>query len=463
MPLEGKVIDAFARELLNEELVAAAIAAQRYRLVVHYCAVWLRETDADHHDAVKARIEVIARGVPADELLAALERGQRLAEAGIVDNETEVRSIYAQRLAEIATQHKDVKLGQRLLATAGPLLGEHGDATAQLASGAANARVEPRTLGLVLSTRSEDARRRGVDVAAGVSFGLGLPGSEARLVSRDDGGDLDHFEESLHALASDGASIVIGGADELEAAAIARFADRTHLPVVLLCPPHGAEASSPFVFTLGEDPGEVERALVAALAAAGARPAAVVAEAATPISPWDDVTVRRCGDLGAPYTGVKGLALGGGEACTRDALGALTTLRIKLAAGFDAEGAPLPPGTLRAAAGSFPFDAAPPAAVRAWIDAHAGAPPWFSALGRDAAVLAYAALQALPPRGTEDPREVITYRTGAAAALSRAEADLWTTSARGFGGAHAIPRTVTVREGATAAPKRAPARPTPKR
>ena len=215
-------------------------------------------------------------------------------------------------------------------------------------------------------------------------------------MSRDDGGDLDHFEDSLHALASDGASIVIGGADELEAAAIARFADRTHLPVVLLCPPLGAEASSPFVFTLGEDPGEVERALVAALAAAGARPTAVVAEAATPISPWDDVTGRRCGDLGAPYTGVKGLVLGGGEACTRDALGALTTLRIKLAAGFDAEGAPLPLGTLRAAAGSFPFDAAPPAAVRAWIDAHAGAPPWFSALGRDAAVLAYAALQALP-------------------------------------------------------------------
>src|SRR5262249_35846597 len=157
---------------------------------LHDCVIWLRETEPEKKPYVREMILKIVAELPEDELLKALERGRRLVEAGLPDNEAEVRAIFAQRLAQIAQQKKDVPLAQRLLETSGHLLGDQGDPVAQLASGAANARVEPRTVGLVLSIRSEEARRRAVDIAAGVAFGLGLPGSTAKLVSRDDGGDL---------------------------------------------------------------------------------------------------------------------------------------------------------------------------------------------------------------------------------------------------------------------------------
>jgi hypothetical protein len=147
-------------------------------------------------------------------------------------------------------------------------------------------------------------------------------------------------------------------------------------------------------------------------------------------------------------------------ACTHDALAALTTTQIRLAAGFDAQGTPLPANTLRASAGVFPITAegSAPAEIKPWIDARSFPPSWFAALGHDAAVLVFAGLQALPQRGTEDPREVATYRMGAAAALAAAEGALWTSEAKGFGKEHALPRAITVREIAPTASRVRPSR-----
>jgi hypothetical protein len=76
---------------------------------------------------------------------------------------------------------------------------------------------------------------------------------------------------------------------------------------------------------------------------------------------------------------------------------------------------------------------------------HASPPSWWAGLGHDAAMLAWAGVQALPERGTEDPKEVADRRVLAAQALGSAQADLWTTAARGFAGARAIPRSVVIR------------------
>ena len=67
-------------------------------------------------------------------------------------------------------------------------------------------------------------------------------------------------------------------------------------------------------------------------------------------------------------------------------------------------------------------------------------PSLWSALGRDAAVLAWQGVAALPVQGTEDPKEVQARRLSARDALARAKADLWTTDARGFDGARVVPR-----------------------
>src|SRR6185369_14702730 len=133
--------------------------------------------------------------------------GIELAAAAV--EELEMRKRVAQRLAAVARDRKDSELAQRLLTGSGTLLGEQGDAIAELAAGAGKARVEPRTVGLLLSLRNDKTRRRGAEIASGVTFGLGLPGSVARLVMRDDRGSADRIAEALASLSSDGASILI--------------------------------------------------------------------------------------------------------------------------------------------------------------------------------------------------------------------------------------------------------------
>jgi hypothetical protein len=54
-------------------------------------------------------------------------------------------------------------------------------------------------------------------------------------------------------------------------------------------------------------------------------------------------------------------------------------------------------------------------------------------------------VQVLPAQGTADPLEVKARHRRAADTLAAAEADLWTTDARGFGGERRLPRQIGVR------------------
>ena len=143
---------------------------------------------------------------------------------------------------------------------------------------------------------------------------------------------------------------------------------------------------------------------------------------------------------------VQGLAVNGDAFCAERALLAAQTLHLQLAFGFDAVPA-AGPGGFVATAGGYPFVAdAPGGPIQAWMSARSMPPGWWSALGRDAAVLAWAGVRGLPAAGTEDPAEVRARRLSAAAAVARAEAELWTTGARGFGGARVLPREIGSRE-----------------
>ena len=346
-----------------------------------------------------------------------------------------------------------------LLASSGTLLGDQGDAIARLATGVTKARVEARTVGLLLSLRTDETRRRGAEVTDGIAHGLGLPGSftgaardrEARLVSRDDHGAVDRIDDALAALSADGAAIVIAGVDGEEAAVAARFAEQNQIPVLLLRPAGKGEMPLPgrFTFLLGDDPAAVEDALAAALIARGATPVAIVSEDprrhGAPLPP-DVTAVRACSEATSPWKplGVGGIVLG--AACAREAIAAAGSTRIVFGAALELGDTVLPTGSLLAEAGIFPIDPAhlSPAAGP-WMKGHAGPPSWWAGLGHDAAVLARAGVQALPERGTEDPREVSERRVLAAQALAAAQADLWTTAARGFGGARVLPRSVVIR------------------
>ncbi len=461
-PLVSKLIDAWTRSLLNEEIVQSALAAKQWQRALELMGVWLREASPDERDGVKARITQNLVAEPSAQLLRMLDRAPGIEIALLAEEEREMRKLIAQQLATSAREKRDVELAQHLLRSSGALLGDQGDAIARLASGVTKARVEARTVGLLLSMRTDETRRRGAELTDGVIHGLGLPGpwrdgeatagrgSAARLVSRDDHGTSDRIDDALAALSADGASILIAGVDGEEAAAASRFAEQNQIPVLLLRPAAKGESVPPgrFTFLLGEDPVAVEDALAEAIAAKGAAPVAIVAEdprrhGALPVGV---TALRACSEATSPLRplGVSGIVLG--AACAREAIAAAGSTRIVFGAGLELGDAVLPAGSLRAQAGIFPIEAArmSPAAAP-WMKDHASPPNWWAGLGHDAAVLARAGVLALPERGTEDPKEVADRRVLAAQALGAAEADLWTTAARGFGGARVLPRSVVIR------------------
>jgi Periplasmic binding protein len=453
-PLQNKLIDAYARELLHEELVAAAVGAKSWDLGAKSMALWLRE--ASDQAAVKSRVEALLTQVPPSELERILDR--RL-EGEPTADDRELSELIAQRLAALARETRDVRLAKHLLAKSGTLLGDQGNPVAQLASGAGAARVEALTVGLLISLRDDTLRRRGVEAASGLAHGLGVPTSAARFVSRDDGGSLDRVADALTNLSAEGAAIVVAGLDTDEANLTARFAATHELPVILLRPP-STPSTSPFVFVLGEDPAAVRDALASGLESRGAGAVVVVGEGRSAAQVDADATNTQGGAPGAgcgplplqawKKAGVSGVILNAAPLCAQAAIQDLKAsgLAVKLGIGFDLWPQP-PPQTLLAGAGLYPllaYASTPPAMAR-WIERGRATPSWWAGLGRDAGVLAWEGIRGLPGNATEDPKGVRERHRAAAAGLAKATGELWTTEARGFAGARVMPRTITVHEG----------------
>ncbi|WP_437278032.1 hypothetical protein WME90_43555 [Sorangium sp. So ce375] len=471
-PLVSKMIDAYVRSLLNEEVTAAAMEAGAWTQALELMSVWLREVDDDRRASVRAQIGAELREVPIDHLVRALRAGRATSE--VVSPEIDLRSLVAERLAIVARERRDVALAKELLDRADASLGTQRDAIFELAAGAGAARVEPPTVGLLLSTRTPASRRRGVEIAAGVAHGLGLlrPGSDARLVSRDDGGE-GSVDEALSSLTAEGAAVLIAGSDREQATAAAKFA-RTHaIPVLLVHPPEPAALDGAFVFVVGEEPARSIEVLAAALAERGAKPVALVGgdaagALATPLAEHGIALALPCDGALDPRAlrppAIRGVVLAGDARCAEQAARAAPR-SVTIALAFEAEIAP-PPGSLVATAGLFPLLAAPSgaqpstgagdpraplpsgagAALAAWLATHPSPPSFWAALGRDAGVLAWAGVQRLPKTGTEDPAEVKARRLAAASAMSSAKAELWTTSTAGFGGQRVLPRVIGYRE-----------------
>lgn len=433
-PLVGRLVDGYARALLDEEVILAALAAKRWDAAVRFIGVWLGEASDEDAEEVRGKVARLLAAVPPETLLAMLA-----APHGAATDDDAVRQLLARRLADVAVARKDPSLAKRLLTIARQLLGERGDAVAELAAGATAARVEARTVGLLLSLSSDETRRRGIDVATGLASGLGLPGSGARLVSRTARAESDGIVEALRALSADGAAVIVAGVDELEATEAARFADANEVSVLVLRPPADG-AGARFGFVLGEDPRAIGEALTAALAKRGATPSAWLGEGAAAASP--------CGGA-LPLAdwkraGIAGLVVMGSPSCARDALAAVAGSGLRLAFGLDA-GESARVGELVATAGSFPR-ARGPKPYGAAEPAPEGPSGWWAALGHDAGVLVGAAFRALPAEGTDDPVKVRSQRAAVASALAGVEGALFTTEAKGFAGGRVLARTVAVRE-----------------
>ena len=69
---------------------------------------------------------------------------------------------------------------------------------------------------------------------------------------------------------------------------------------------------------------------------------------------------------------------------------------------------------------------------------------WYEGLGHDAGVLATHALEALPSAGVARQAEVDALHTKARDSLAGVQADLWTSTHRGFAGARVLEREFTI-------------------
>ncbi len=458
LPLRGKLIDAHARMFLNEELSTSALGAKRYGQAIDLMLEWLHESGVENRSEVRAKLADVVASIPMNELLPILEK-RRAKNADPANEELAVQTTLVTRLAESALLTRDQPLAATLLDKTSALLGARAEPIAALArGGGGEARVEAPTLGFVLPVRSPETRKRGADVARGIAFGLGLPGSDARLASRDDLGRVEGIEDALEGLVSDGAAIIIAGIDREEATIAATFAARESVPVVLLHPPAASAPTSPFVFIMGADPEQLRKTLVSALGVQ-MQTASKPRPGAPPIKPGQIVWVgdKRSVDMGLEesfecqrlppsWRGVGGVVVYG--SCVSDVLLSVSGTSIQTAVGLDIEGVSLPKGTLAATAGSYPIDprSITNSTLATWMRQHAEPPSFWAGLGRDAAVLAWSAVQVLPAQGTKDPQEVKTRHRKAADTLAAAQADLWTTEARGFNGQRQLPRQVGVRQ-----------------
>jgi hypothetical protein len=474
IPLLHKLLDPSATALLDEELVRAALGAKDWQRAIAMMAVWLRETEGASRTAARAHIEELLGALAAPELLGALPR---FAGPEASSPDEDMARLVAARLAELARAERDAKLARLLVDRFGGLLGRSGEDVARLAGSTTRARVTGKTIGLLLSLDRPELRRRTAEVAAGMAYGLGIPGSGARLVSRDARSSAEEIGAALTELSTDGAAVVVAGIDPTSAALAAEHARASSLPVILLsAPADAAAADCPFVFVLGEDPERTAQVLVAelraadvktivglggpgsvpALPAGGAGGAAGAVRLSVPAEPAPPSTVRELGcggdlDIAALRSAAAdGLLVRDGAACGPEITAAARSLRARLAIGLGVPGlsGPLSGSAVVLSAGMFPVDPQqPPAELRAWLQAGRGVPSWWAALGRDAAVLGWSAVRDMGEAATEDPAEVVSRRAEAVRRLQAAREALWTTEAKGFAADRRMSRDIAVRSG----------------
>lgn len=447
-PLLNKMLDGFATVMLDEELVLAALGARRYPEAILYMEAWRREAEPGTEREIEQRLKELLAGVPAPALMAALD--QRAAARRLGSN-LDMAQLIAQQLAVIVVGARDTTLARQLLTKYGALLGDYGEAVARLAVVLTEGRVMARTLGLLLALRTPDLRRRSADVTSGMAFGLGLPGSGARLVVREATAEPAAVREALTELASEGAAVIVGGVDPEQTASVAAFARDNALPVILMTPdPSGVAATSNFVFLTGAPPEQTAGRLAEALGGgklAGlgtslgeGRAAALGIAVERPCIPVPGAELDALGVTGIViYDGAAcGRALGEIDAATRARFG----LGLGLAGSYER-----PASALWLEAGVFPVDEADPDdRLERWLASGRALPTWWAALGRDSAALAWQAVRDLEATTTE-LSEVRARRLEATSALAASEAELWTTEARGFSGGQSLPRTIRLRGG----------------
>lgn len=450
-PLSGKVVDPDERYVFGEQIVAALLAAHRYRGAVDQTIAWLAHSKSEDVESAQQVASRMLLQMP----LPAVEERLRFLDAES-DNETTaseisgardwLRKSMRERLVESAIRKQDGALARRLL-DASPALraSARGEELSRLATSEVLVpNVAGRSIGLVLSRGDRELRRRSADVAAGITRALGLPNSASRpgavnLLTEDESAGGQSVETALAALAGQGAAVLVAGMDEPGAEHAAHFAQINSIPVILLTPLR--RGSGRFSFVIGTDPQVLEAELLETLRTRSAT-IARVGPGGLPCTPDD----AKAAQSRFPIQQWKreralGLLFVGDAACTRDTLDELAKAGLSPLVALGLDSAELA-GSLKtaqlaavASTGRFPRLAPQPSSSLGQA-----APSWYEVLGHDAAVLGAAALENFPPERVEDARAVAELHARARDSLTRVRVELWSTEQSGFSGTQVLTR-----------------------
>lgn len=449
--LVGKLLDPWARSILDAEVTLAALDAKYEYEALAYMDTWLRDVPEDERNAIRERIRTMLEKIPRASLEGAF-RG--MTAEGSAGYGTEVRRLVAERLAQVAIQQNDPHLARWLLDvdSAGRLIPT--DLTLSLQDVASAKRGElavmGRSIGLVLPTSKPAVREVAADVARGAAYALGLPrtdpgaGDAVALLTKSDAGNLSI---ALEELAGEGAALVIAGFDSAGANDALSFADRRQVPVITLAMP--SAPPNKWAFVLGESDSKQLGVLEAELKSRKLTKSGLVLSdvqlTAMALEHALFVPPRGCdfkaGDLGSLRTWTV-LAPPSCAQRVQLELAQGSTIALSLEAVTGNEHPPSGVTLLGIAAGRFPARS-DDAELTTYAQRFGGKPNWWTALGRDAAVVGKAAVKSLPLDATSAAAEVAKRREAVRAALEAATVDLWSTEEHGFQ-SHVMPRKLRV-------------------
>lgn len=446
--LEGLIVDLDERFLYGEERTRAAFAAGDRKVAFDALLAWLAQAPPDRLERARGTAKAELAMVPTSELALALrELGHREKdEANAPELESArvwLTNTIVERLTRLAIERVDGELARRVLDVAPAALRgtPEGQKLVELSTtGTKPPAIAGRAVGLLLDLADATKRRRAAAASAGMTRALGSAGASndktrVELIVRTLSG---RVEDELAALAGEGAALFVAGLDDEGARAASVFAEAQGIPVLLFRKPPTAVPATGYTFVLGLGDADIERVLDEALLQKGVQrvervgPGGLSCESDTS-SPND--ARFPLGELSKKSVG--GLLVTGDAPCARDLALSVRSQKKPFLLGLGLEAsetyATLGVPSLVVSAGGYPKNAPPGG--------------WYEALGHDAAVLAGKALQALPPEGLVRGGSVELLHEKARDALAAAEAELWTSEARGFGKARVLPRTLSVLEG----------------
>ena len=301
-----------------------------------------------------------------------------------------------------------------------------------------------------------------------------------RLLIRDDAGDVARNEDTLKELAGLGASVIIAALDVSTADAALKFSEARDFPVIVLAAPSPSTVPREFGFVLGTPKALVYAALAQAVPALAGRhvvapvidesertffPAhggtfgALTLDERSPIS--CDVTSVTAGQPRFPIGDwqrdkIHSWLVTGGPLCAADVVdevGASATkgvIALSLEAATDLRDVHLPPGlrVVTASTGAIPMgadDAPRDSALSRYTATFGEKLDWWTALGRDAALLARQGVLSLEAgASTTDANRVTALHAQVRDKILGARAELWSTDATGFGETRVIDRPICV-------------------